>query len=77
MYSNDAEVKLTEGWVTKDDIRKTLMYGKVDFSESKVELEKGKLYVISGKNSENTPIIVKIINYDNKIKLYDIEKISK
>ncbi|MEK6451095.1 MULTISPECIES: DUF4258 domain-containing protein [Myroides] len=77
LYSNDAEVKLTEGWVTKDDIRKTLMYGKVDFSESKVELEKGKLYVISGRNSENEPIIVKMINYENKVKLYDIEKVSK
>ncbi|MCS4239018.1 DUF4258 domain-containing protein [Myroides odoratus] len=73
-YSSDAEFKLKEGWVVEDDIRKSLQYGKVDFDQSNVDFEKGKLYVITGRNANNDPITIKIVNYDDKIKLLDITK---
>ncbi|WP_353119662.1 DUF4258 domain-containing protein [Myroides odoratus] len=73
-YSSDAEFKLKEGWVVEDDIRKSLQYGKVDFDQSNVDFEKGKLYVISGRNANNDPITIKIVNYTDKITLLDITK---
>jgi len=73
-YSSDAEFKLKEGWVVEEDIRKSLQYGKVDFDQSNVDFEKGKLYVISGRNANNDPITIKIVNYTDKITLLDITK---
>ncbi|WP_158962927.1 DUF4258 domain-containing protein [Myroides fluvii] len=73
-YSSDAEFKLKEGWVVEDDIRKSLQYGKVDFDQSNVDFEKGKLYIIKGRNANEDPITIKIVNYTDKIKLLDITK---
>lgn len=73
-YSTDAEFKLKEGWVVEEDIRKSLQYGTVDFDQSNVDFEEGKLYVISGRNANNDPITIKIVNYTDKVKLLDITK---
>ncbi|MEK6492657.1 DUF4258 domain-containing protein [Myroides odoratimimus] len=73
-YSKTVEAKFKEGWVTNDDIRKSLQYGDVNFSESNIDFEKGKLYVIVGRNEQNENILIKVINYTDKIILYDIEK---
>ncbi len=73
-YSEKAEDIFKEGWVTNEDIKKSLQYGKVDFSQSNVEFEKGKLYVIEGRDSKDEPITIKIINYDDRIQLADITK---
>ncbi|AJA69837.1 DUF4258 domain-containing protein [Myroides odoratimimus] len=73
-YSKTVEAKFKEGWVSNDDIRKSLQYGDVNFSESNIDFEKGKLYVIIGRNEQNENILIKVINYTDKIVLYDIEK---
>ena len=73
-YSKTVEAKFNEGWVSNDDIRKSLQYGDVNFSESNIDFEKGKLYVIIGRNEQNENILIKVINYTDKIVLYDIEK---
>ncbi|AJH14733.1 DUF4258 domain-containing protein [Myroides profundi] len=73
-YSKAVEAKFKEGWVSNDDIRKSLQYGDVNFSESNIDFEKGKLYVIVGRNEQNENILIKVINYTDKIVLYDIEK---
>ncbi|MCA4792209.1 DUF4258 domain-containing protein [Myroides odoratimimus] len=72
-YSKTVEAKFKEGWVSNDDIRKSLQYGDVNFSESNIDFEKGKLYVIIGRNEQNENILIKVINYTDKIVLYDIE----
>lgn len=74
LYSNEAEQKLAEDWVDIEDVRNCLTYGKVIFSESKDKIENGKLYVIKGKNTKNEPITVKMLNYDERVVLYDVEK---
>lgn len=73
-YSSDAETKLKEGWVVEDDIRKSLQYGKIDFDQSNVAFENGKLYVISGRTANNDAITIKMVNYPDKVKLLDITK---
>jgi len=73
-YSQEAEIKLKEGWILEEDIRKSLQYGKVDFDQSNVDFEEGKLYVISGRNANNDPITIKMVNYTDKVKLLDITK---
>ena len=72
--STIVDTKLAEGWFTEEDIQLTLTYGDVIFSESKTELEGGKLYTIEGRNKKSEPFIVKMINYDEKVKVYDINK---
>lgn len=74
LYSNTAEQKLAEDWVNIEDIRNCLTNGKVVFSESGEKVEKGKLYVIKGKNVNNEPITVQMVNYDERVLLYDVKK---
>ena len=61
-------------WVNIEDIRNCLTNGKVVFSESGEKVEKGKLYVIKGKNVNNEPITVQMVNYDERVLLYDVKK---
>ena len=76
---NSPEVnnKLKEGWFTDEDLKLTLTYGDVIFSESKKELEGGKLYTIEGKNTNNEAFTVQLINYDDKVTVFDINKKEK
>ncbi|MBB1139748.1 DUF4258 domain-containing protein [Myroides sp. WP-1] len=73
-YGPDAELKFKEGWVVEEDIRKSLQYGKVDFDKSNVAYEEGKIYIIEGRNANNDPITIKMVNYTDKVKLLDITK---
>ncbi|MDM1406603.1 DUF4258 domain-containing protein [Myroides sp. DF42-4-2] len=73
-YSADTEKIFKEGWVVEEDIRKSLQYGKVNFDQSNVDFEDGKLYVISGRTANNDPITIKMVNYTDKVKLLNITK---
>ena len=73
-YSETASKKLAENWVDTIDIKNTLTYGDVDFDKSNKILEKGKLYTIEGKTTKNQPIVIEVINYNNKVVLKDIVK---
>ncbi len=72
--TQEADAQLHQGWVNLDDIKKTLEYGDVDFSQSNKAYKKGKIYVIEGKNAQNEEIIVTMINYSNKAVLEKVEK---
>ncbi|MEC4113878.1 DUF4258 domain-containing protein [Myroides pelagicus] len=74
VYSKEAEAIFKEGWVTNDDVRNTLNYGKVDFDKSNIKEEDGKLYVIKGRNEANETIYVEMVNYSDKVKLKSITK---
>lgn len=76
-FSKTVEAKFQEGWVTNDDIHQSFKYGDVNFSESNIDFEKGKLYVILGRNAKNENILIKVINYPERIQIYDIEKVQK
>ena len=73
-YSDKASQILAEKWVDTTDIKNTLQLGDVDFDQSNVPMEKGKLYVIDGKTVKNQQITLKIINYPEKAVLKDIVK---
>ncbi|TDS64171.1 DUF4258 domain-containing protein [Myroides indicus] len=73
-YSPEADSILQQNWVEKKDIEKILQHGKVDFSKSNIEFENGKIYIINGINKKNESITIKVINYSNDSKLYDIVK---
>ena len=74
VISPEAKAKLNEKWVTMDDIKKCTEYGDVDFSRSNKPHEGGKLYVIEGRNLNNEPIEVEMINFEDKVLLKDIKK---
>lgn len=74
VYSEEAERKLAEKWVTLEDIKNCTKYGDVDFSRSNKPYEGGKIYFIEGKNTNNQDILVEMINYPDKVVLKDINK---
>lgn len=74
IYSDKASQILSEKWVDTIDIKNTLKYGDVDFDKSNIPTENGKLYTVYGKTTNNQPIILEVINYDNKAVLKDIIK---
>ena len=73
-YSEKASQILAESWIDTIDIKNTLKFGDIDFDQSNVEVEKGKLYVIEGKTLKNQEITLKVINYSDKAVLQDIIK---
>ncbi|PBJ15793.1 DUF4258 domain-containing protein [Flavobacterium sp. ACN6] len=73
-YSEKAIQTLNEKWVDTADIKNTLTYGDVDFDQSNVPMNKGKLYIIEGKTVKNQEIILKVVNYENKAVLEEIIK---
>ena len=73
-YSDKASQILAESWIDTIDIKNTLKFGDIDFDQSNVEFEKGKLYVIEGKTMKNQEITLKVINYSDKAVLQDIIK---
>ncbi|MBN9285468.1 MULTISPECIES: DUF4258 domain-containing protein [Flavobacterium] len=73
-YSAETTAKFNEKWVSMDDIKKTLEYGDVDFSKSNKPLDKGKLYIVEGKNANNENITVSIVNYSDKVIVKDVKK---
>jgi hypothetical protein len=73
-YSDKSSQILAEKWIDTTDIKNTLQYGDVDFDQSNIEVEKGKLYVIDGKTVKNQPITLKVINYSDRAVLQDIIK---
>jgi len=73
-YSEKAIQTLNEKWVDTADVKNTLTYGDVDFNKSNVPVKSGKLYIIEGKTVKNQPIILKVVNYENKAVLEEIVK---
>lgn len=74
IYSEKASQKLAEKWVDTIDIKNSMKYGKVDFKNSNVEIEKGKRYLIKGKTTKNQQITIEMINLSDRVILKDIEK---
>jgi hypothetical protein len=73
--SDTAKEKFALQWATNDDIKKTLTYGDIDFDKSnKQQKGGGKLYIIEGRNAKNEPIIIEVINFENRAVLQDIKK---
>jgi len=76
-YSDNAIAILAQHWVDTTDIKNTLTHGDVDFDKSNVTLDKGKLYIIEGKTSKNQPIVLEVVNFEEKAVLRDIKKIKE
>lgn len=73
-YSAEVKKTFNEGWVTNEDIKKSLQYGDVDFSLSNVEFEGGKKYIIVGRNAANENILIEMINYPDRVTLNAVKK---
>ncbi|KOS05659.1 hypothetical protein AM493_06135 [Flavobacterium akiainvivens] len=74
-YSKEALGKIDQKIATKDDIKKSLQYGDVDFGKSNTPHKGGgKTYIIEGRNFNNEDIIINITNYEHKAVLEDITK---
>jgi hypothetical protein len=73
-YSKNASMILSEKWIDTVDINTTLNYGDVDFDNSNVNFESGKIYRVEGKTTKNQLITLELINYSNKVVLKNISK---
>ncbi|MDR7212021.1 DUF4258 domain-containing protein [Flavobacterium piscis] len=73
-YSDKAIQILNEKWIDSADIKNTLTFGDVDFDQSNVNFNNGKLYIIEGKTAKNQEIILKVVNYEKKAVLEEIIK---
>lgn len=74
IYSEQASAVLKEQWIDTVDIKNTLKFGDVDFDKSNIPFEKGKLYIVYGKTTQNQPITLEVVNYENKAVLKNISK---
>ena len=73
-YSDKAVAILSQHWIDTTDIKNTLTHGDVDFDNSNIPFEKGKLYVIEGKTKKEVPITLQVINYPEKAVLKSITR---
>jgi hypothetical protein len=73
-YSEQASKVLAENWIDTIDIKNTLTYGDVDFDNSNVKYENGKIYFVEGKTIKNQEILLEVVNYSGKAVLKDILK---
>ncbi len=73
-YSEDAKEKISQKWLDTSDVKNILTYGDVDFSKSKIKIGTGKLYIVNGKNAQNQPIVLEMVNYSDRVLLKDIKK---
>jgi hypothetical protein len=73
-YSEIAKETLKEGWVTIEDVKKSMEFGDIDFSKSNIPSKNGKIYIIEGKTSHNEVIILTVANSTTKATLETIEK---
>ena len=71
-YSDQAKMALSTQICDTADIKKTLTYGKVDFSRSNKKELGGKQYFVVGRNKKNQNIELKVINYADKVLLSSI-----
>lgn len=72
LISAEAEKKLAEKWVTMEDIKHCTENGDVDFSKSNTSYKGGKLYTIEGKNAKGEPIVIEMVNFDERALLKDV-----
>lgn len=73
--SDEVKKTYTEGWVNQKDIDMTLQYGDVDFDKSNKPVKGGKLYTIEGKNAKGEPIIIEVVNNEEKATLVTVKKL--
>ena len=75
LVSDAAKSTFSQGWVNQKDVENTLTYGDVDFSKSKTPYKDGgKIYVIEGRNTNNEPIILEVVNGGTKALVLTIKK---
>ncbi|MFP9116085.1 DUF4258 domain-containing protein [Flavobacterium sp. RHBU_3] len=73
--SDEVKKTYTEGWVNQKDVDMTLQYGDVDFDKSNKPVKGGKLYTIEGKNAKGEPIIIEVVNNEEKATLLTVKKL--
>jgi len=73
-YSPQADSILSQGWITKSDIKTILTQGSVDFGKSNVAVPGGKAYVIEGQTSANQEVTIEVVNGSEKVTLTKVLK---
>ncbi|HEY0045214.1 MAG TPA: DUF4258 domain-containing protein [Flavobacterium sp.] len=72
-YSDKASEALAQKIVDSADIKKILTHGDIDFDRSNVPFQNGKLYVIEGRNYQNRPVTIEVVNYAEKAVLNTVK----
>ena len=71
-FTSEEDAKKHAEALSQEEIAIFLTHGDVDFSQSNVEHEGGKLYVIHGKDGKQQNMTFEIINYTDKAVLKKI-----
>jgi hypothetical protein len=72
-YSDKASEALAQKIVDSADIKKILTHGDIDFDRSNVPFQNGKLYVIEGRNYQDRPVTIEVVNYAEKAVLNTVK----
>nr|WP_297309420.1 DUF4258 domain-containing protein [uncultured Flavobacterium sp.] len=73
IFSDEIKEMLDNKTITLDEVKEYLTNGDVDFSKSNTNEKGGKLYVIETIDKNKTPIVIEMINYDNRALLKSIK----
>lgn len=68
----DDQAALTASKLSKDEIKTFLTHGTVDFDNSKMIKEGGKVYIINGKDKDMKDMTFEMINYTDRVVLKNI-----
>jgi hypothetical protein len=75
-YSDSAQMQMAVMKIDTSDVRKIMTYGDVDFSRSNKPTDGGKLYIVEGRNKQNEPIEVAVVNGSERVLIKSFTKIK-
>src|SRR5690606_21426129 len=75
-FSASEDSTLSRGWVEKDDIKRHLTRGDVDFDRSQPREGQPRRYVITGKTRDDKPYEVTVLNTADQARLERIEPLK-
>ncbi len=73
--SKDSQNFMKENKMTTEDITLSLTHGDVDFSRSNIQEGNGKVYIVTGRNSQNEEVELELLNYTDRVVLKSIKKL--
>ena len=71
-YSPAADSTLAQGWINKDDIKRILTKGDVDFDRSQTDMDKQRFYIIEGETQTQKKVEITVQLFPDRALLKEI-----
>lgn len=76
VYSDSARMQMQVLKIDTSDVRKIMTYGDVDFGRSNKPTQGGKLYIVEGRDKQNEPIEVAVVNGSEQVLIKSFTKLK-